>query len=227
EVRAAMETKPTATGGRVNSIDKTSVEHRRAFASLSIKYRLPLLIGVLLSFVLVVVTWASYRAMKESSEDLGRDRLSKLTTYLAVQLHQQIAGLATRTETAANDPAIRNFLRSPTQKSRDDAMTNVKQLLSSADQTNLQVEIWNNKSERVLVEPQVTVDSSPELSDDFKKSSASPFKAVGAIQIVNGTPAFPIVAAIRDEAGNILGYVVRWRKLTANPQGRQQIMDIV
>ena len=216
---------PTDT--QINGIDERGEPDRRAFGTLSLKYRLPLLIGVLLSAVVGLFTWASHRAMKESSQEMGRERLTQLTGYLTVQMGQGVAATTLRTVTAASDPAIRNFLKSPTRESRDAAVANVKQLLNGADQGNLQVEIWNSKAERLLVEPEINVDSSAELTGDLKKSSAPPFKAVGAIQIVNGVPAFPIVAATQDEAGNVLGYFVRWRKLSANPEARHQIMEIV
>ena len=54
--------------GQVNRIDKIGATGRHVFGILSIKYRLPLLIGVLLSSVVVLFVWASYRAMKESSQ---------------------------------------------------------------------------------------------------------------------------------------------------------------
>src|SRR2546421_6530069 len=99
-----MEMSPKPTEAQINSIEERGVPGGRMFASLSIKYRLPLLIGVLLSAVVVLFTWASYRAMKESSQEMGRERLTQLTGYLTAQMGRQMAGAATRTATAANDP---------------------------------------------------------------------------------------------------------------------------
>ena len=76
-MQTVMETNPTVIEGQVNRIDKIGATGRNVFGILSIKYRLPLLIGVLLSSVVVLFVWASYRAMKESSQDMARDRLAQ------------------------------------------------------------------------------------------------------------------------------------------------------
>src|SRR5205807_10520813 len=52
-------------------------------------------------------------------------------------------------------------------------------------------------------------------------------KAVGAIRMINDVPAYPIVAASKDETGKPLGYLERWRKLSGSPQARKQLTDIV
>ncbi len=44
---------------------------RFSFSSLSIKYRLPLLIGILLLGLILVFTWASYRSMRNTALEVG------------------------------------------------------------------------------------------------------------------------------------------------------------
>src|SRR5258706_14233052 len=105
-----MEMSPTPTEAEINGIDERGAPPWRAFGTLSLKYRLPLLIGVLLSAVVVLFTWASYRAMKVSSQDMCRERLTQLTGYLTVQMGQGVAATTLRTGTATRETAIRKYL---------------------------------------------------------------------------------------------------------------------
>src|ERR1700694_1107656 len=46
---------------------------------LSIRHRLPLMIAILLGGVMVVSSWASYRGVRDSAIEVGRERLTHLT----------------------------------------------------------------------------------------------------------------------------------------------------
>lgn len=81
--------------------------------NLSIKRRLPLFIGLLLSGMLAVSTWAAYRGMKETALEAGRERLRLLTQQLASMFQQSFTNVSNRTATAANDAAIREYLLAP------------------------------------------------------------------------------------------------------------------
>ena len=86
---------------------------RWSLSNISFKYRLPILIGTLLATVIVACTWASYRAVKTSALDVGRERLQNLTQQLATLLQQSAANILTKTSSVANEPVIRAFVKSP------------------------------------------------------------------------------------------------------------------
>src|SRR6266576_2427548 len=86
---------------------------RSSISVISIKHRLPLLIGALLLGILVASTWAAYSGVKESALAVGRERLQNLTKQLAILFQQSNHLLITRAFTTANDPAIKAFLQSP------------------------------------------------------------------------------------------------------------------
>src|SRR6185295_12234174 len=72
--------------------------------------------------------------------------------------------------------------------------------------------------------------SAPEpadLTSAFQKCSADPFRTVEPIRLINDTAAFPSVAAVKDEGGKVIGYLVRWRKLSANAEGRKQLTELL
>ena len=208
--------------------DKSKLRSLRFMpGDLSIKHRLPLLIAVLLFGVMGASTWASYRGVKDSALEVGRERLLNLTQQLASLLQQSSATLTTKTLTAANDPAIKTFIRSPSATTRPKASAVLQQFMAPQDQNSLQIEIWNADKSLLMVLPDGASPEPVNLEREFKESSVEPFKAAGAIRVVKDTPAYPTVAAVKDEAGNPVAYLVRWRKLSATPEARKQLTDLV
>ena len=54
--------------------------------------------------IIIACTWASYRAVKASALDVGRERLQNLTQQLSTLLQQSAANILTKTATVANEP---------------------------------------------------------------------------------------------------------------------------
>src|SRR5437879_2355270 len=82
---------------------------------------------------------------------------------------------------------------------------------------------WNAAHEPLLTIPETATPEAADLNPEFQQSQAEPFKTIGTIRIVNGAPAFPVVAAARDDSGKPLGYLVRWRKLAGTAEARKQL----
>jgi signal transduction histidine kinase len=197
------------------------------FGGLSIRHRLPLLMAVLLFGVVGASTWASYRGVKESALEVGRERLLNLTQQLASLLQQSSAALTTKTLTVANDPAVSTFVRSPSGTTRPGASAALQQFMPPQDPNSLQVEIWNADKSPLLVLPNGASAEPSSLEAEFKQSLADPFKTAGVIRVINDVPAYPTVAAVKDEAGKPMGYLVRWRKLSSTPEARKQLTDLL
>src|SRR5713101_2240611 len=94
---------------------------RFSLSVVSIRHRLPLLIGALLLGIIVAATWASYSGVKESALEVGGERLQNLTKQLAMLFQQSNNLMLTKTFTAANDPAVKAFLQSPSAATRSGA----------------------------------------------------------------------------------------------------------
>ncbi|MGI9069267.1 MAG: PAS domain S-box protein [Pyrinomonadaceae bacterium] len=194
---------------------------RFSIASLSIMHRLPLLIGTLLLSIIVASTWASYRGVKESAMAAGRERLQNLTQQLATLTHQSTVLLLTKTFTAANDPAIRAFLQSPSPATRSGASVVLQQFTAAQDPSSLQVELWDTNHSLVLTGPDGAPPVPVGLETEFKQSAQDPFKAVGAFRLVKDIVVSPALAAVKDDAGKPIGYLVRWRRVSASPEPRR------
>src|SRR5262245_29449369 len=199
---------------------------RWSLSNISFKYRLPLLIGTLLALILVACNWASYRAVKASAFEVGRERLQNLTQQLSSLLQQSANNISTKTAAAANEPAIRTFVKSPTAESRTEVQKVLQQFLAPQDQNSLRVELWNT-DRLLLVAPESGTTPLSDLTAEFKHSAVEPFRTIGNIRRLNDTIGFPAVAAIKDDDGKVAGYLVRWRKLAASADTRQQMTKLL
>jgi signal transduction histidine kinase len=201
--------------------------HRFFLFNLSIKHRLPLLIGMLLLAILSVSDYASYRGVKESALEVGRERLLSLTQQLANQSQQSMSILLNRTATAANDPAIRRFFLSPSTATRNDATALLHQFAVEQDQNSLQVELWKADRSLALIAPDAASPESADLGIEFKQCAADPFKTLGPLRVVNGAVAYTVSAAVKDGEGKLIGYLIRWRRVLPSPNVRKQLSDLL
>src|SRR5262249_26827206 len=126
---------------------------RWSFSNISFKYRLPLLIGTLLALIIVACNWASYRAVKASAFDVGRERLQNLTHQLSGMLQQSANNISTKTATVANEPTIRAFVKSPTTASRTEVQQVLQQFVAPQDANSIHVELWDT-DRLLLVSPE-------------------------------------------------------------------------
>ncbi len=193
---------------------------RFSLSNLSIKHRLPLLIGILLLGMVMASTWASYRGVKESALEIGRERLQNVTQQLAQLSQQSTAHLLTKTATAANDSLIRAYLESPSPSTRSGASATLRQFNAEQDANSLQVELWDINHSLVLTEPGGMSPAAVDLRKEFEQSARDPFKAVGALRLVKDLVVSPAVAAVKDSAGKPIGWLVRWRQVAVSPDPR-------
>ena len=200
---------------------------RFSLSNISLKYRLPLLIGTLLAGVIIACNWASYRAVKASALEVGRERLQNLTQQLSTLLQDSANKISTKTATAASDPAIHAFVKSPDTASQADVQKLLQQFTAPQDVNAIRVELWSVERGLLLVSPEGDKTPLGDLANDFKQTSVEPFKTIGPIRTVKDTVGFPAVAAVKSDDGKVAGYLVRWRKLAAAPDTRQQLTKLL
>jgi len=199
---------------------------RWSLSNLSFKYRLPLLIGTLLALIIVACSWASYRAVRASAFDVGRERLQNLTQQLSGLLQQSANNVSTKTATAANEPTIRTFVKSPATASRTEVQKLLQQFVAPQDANSIRVELWST-DRLLLVSPESEATPLGDLTPEFKQSAAEPFRTIGNIRQLKDTIGFPAVAAVKGDDGKVAGYLVRWRKFSASADTRQQMTRLL
>jgi signal transduction histidine kinase/ActR/RegA family two-component response regulator len=201
--------------------------NRFSLSTITIRYRLPLLMGVLLASVILAATWASYAGIKASALGVGRERLTNLTNQFANLSQQQTVTLTSKTLTAADQPAIRDYVSAPSTAGRVAAAAALEQFMAPRDPSSMQVEIWSIAGSPLMILPEGSKPETVDLAPEFKKCSAEPFKTVGEIRPIKDTIAYPTVAAVRDAAGKPIGYIVRYRKLATTAEGRKQLTELL
>jgi PAS domain S-box-containing protein len=199
---------------------------RFSLSNLSIRHRLPLLIGTLLLGIILASTLASYRGVKESALEVGDERLQNLTKQLANLLQQSAALALAKTFTTANDPVIRAFLQSPSPATQSGASAILEHFTAPQDPLGLQVELWDTKHSLVLTVPEAASPVAVDLETEFRASSVDPFKSVGPMHLDKNTIVVPTVAAVKDELGKPAGYLVRWRRASLSPAPKQ-LTDLI
>ncbi len=200
---------------------------RWLLSNISLKYRLPLLIGMLLAGIIIACNWASYRAVKASALDAGRERLQNLSQQLSSLLQQSANNISTKTGTVANDATIRAFVKSPETTSRAEVQKLLQQFATPQDANSIRVEIWSVQRGLLLVSPEADLTPLSDLANDFKQTSVEPYRTVGPIRGLKDTVGFPAVAAVKNDEGKVAGYLVRWRKLATTPDTRQQLTKLL
>ncbi|HEX7333551.1 MAG TPA: ATP-binding protein [Pyrinomonadaceae bacterium] len=198
-----------------------------SLSNISFKYRLPLLIGTLLAAIIIACTWASYRAVRASALDVGRERLQNLTQQLSGLLQQSANNVLTKTAAVANDPVIRAFVESPATGSRTEAQKLLQQFVAPQDQNSIRTELWSAAGDLLLVTPEGDTTPLGDLTAEFKQSATEPFRTIGTIRKVKDTVGFPAVAAVKTDDGKVAGYLVRWRKLATTADTRQQMTKLL
>src|ERR1044072_5040369 len=168
-----------------------------SLSDISLKYRLPILIGTLLAAIILACSWASYRAVKASALEAGRERLQNLTQQLSTSLQQSASNLLTKTSTVANESVMRAFVKSPETASRADVQKLVQQFTPPQDAIAIRAEVWNAQGALLLVSPEAGTTPLGDLTTEFKQVSSKPFKAAGELRQLKDAVGFAAVAAIK------------------------------
>ncbi len=201
---------------------------RFSLSRLSIKLRLPLLIGTLLLGVIIATTWIAYREVRASALEVGHERLRHVTQQLASLLQQSASNNTGKTFAVANQPLIRTSLGSSRTGPRPEVEAVLQQFLPPQDQNGLRVELWDASHSLVLALPEGAGQIPANLQTDFKQADSSPSSSTGGdVRFIEGKVIYPLIAVVRNDAGQPIGYLVRWRQMVANSEARQQFVNLI
>ena len=216
--RRADEQSQPAFQKRGSEPAKAHRERGSTLASLSIRTRLLISTGAVLVTIIAAMIWVGYRQVSVSARDLARERLRNLTQQFAAISQQGIATGLNRSSNVANDPAVRAFIKSPSDQTKGAATQVIEQQFAPAqDPASVQVELWKADRSLVLVFPQNASPVDKDLSADFARCNSEPFRTVGLLRGFRGTLIGNLTAAVRDENGTPIGFLVRWRRISITP----------
>ena len=199
---------------------------RRLLAGISIEYKLPLFISVLLLTVVVTSSWQAYERVKDTAFTAARVHLDSLADRLASVLRMQAGQVGTLVAKAAANDTLRRFLQSPTPKNRLDALAAMRHMGPVVEQV-IDVELWSPRRERLLATGTQTasVASSAQV-EGVQWAAQVDTGLVGRLQLGGDSLTYPVSALIKGPDGP-LGYVVQWRRATSTPQSRAATLQMI
>jgi signal transduction histidine kinase len=199
---------------------------RARTAGMSIQKKLPLLIGGLLLGVMAIFTAASYQGVKDAALTVGRQRLVSLTDQLAKLYEQSLKDFGKAMHVIATDSSIHQFVASGGVRSRAEAMA-VLQKAGPRPENTMRSEVLDLDHRPLLSIPDGGQERHEELSAEFERAATGPdFAATGRFRLLNDTLVVPSVAAVLD-GNRPIGYLVRWRRISASPQAREQLSKLL
>ena len=181
----------------------------------TIRQRLPLMIGVLLTTIMFIFGALAYWGVKQSELKAGKQKLESATLHLRGLLNSSIQHITVRAATdAANDTLVTFF-----QKKNNGYL--LRSLLDRwvADPQIAGVQVFDADGTLVLAptgEMKLPVPASVSASMPLMRPRIGNFYVVGE-QVL-----YPVVTPVKQD-GRFLGYLVRWRHMVSNQKTLQQI----
>jgi len=187
--------------------------------------KLPLLISGLLLVVIGGFSWVAYRAVQRSALEAAAERLERVTQQLQENLGSGLPRRFAEVQQLAARPAIRDYLRTPTQRTHAAALAELTRF-TSLDPVNAAVELWDSTGLRVLAVGRALAPLAPPDTRALRDAATGPTgAAIGLLRSLGDSLVFPVVAPAAP--GGRGGYVVNWRRLGTSPQGLAQIRAFI
>jgi signal transduction histidine kinase len=190
----------------------------------SVQTRLPFLIFLLLVVTIIAFGWLSYIGIRKSTVEAGSLRLKTLSTQLSTMFAQSAQALVQQTRQEANKPAIRTYLQTAGRDSVNEAKTILNKLKS--DTTYVSIQLLNQKQQIVLQSEQQTVSGSNFYITEALQQNRLDTGRVGKIVAKDNKLYYTIPVAVLN-GKEIIGYLVRWRKMQATPEAIKRFSDLI
>ncbi len=206
--------------------DNSFLDPRRIrFQGLSIQQRLPLLICVLLLSVLLAFSFIAYVGLRNSAVSTGKQRLESLSRQLSTLFGQSMQALIVSTAGGLQNPDLLDFARSGGADGQDGTKTALYSILK--DSQTVLMEIRDPAHRQLL---RLGRDSaSPRIShnpDAMTIVNRTINPGIGEIVQSADSLFYPIFIPLTQNKIT-LGYVVRWRILTASAKAIRQFNDLI
>lgn len=197
----------------------------RARRPVSIQQRLPLLICILLVCTVVVLSWTSYLGVKKTSVAIGKERLRSLTAQLSTLLGQSNQSATAMVRAAAHGDSVKRFLLSNQREFQPETLEALKRL--HRDSASVLVELLNARLQTVLQSGKPGVQPPLKASEVLAATPVKPDSGrVGKMYFERDSIFYPVIASITNDHQTI-GYLIRWRKLVANPRSVSQLSELI
>ncbi|HWZ27860.1 MAG TPA: ATP-binding protein, partial [Gemmatimonadales bacterium] len=196
-------------------------------AGLSLTIKLPVLIGALLVVTIVVYSTASYIAARRSTISITSTRLGDVTQQVATLLKQSSDQMIVNMKKAADTSVVTAFLTHPDAR-RQAALTALLQPNTPAGKQVASVQAFDAGYRSVLATGDTAVlrTAAAATEELIRGLGTRDTGVVGRFLTVKDSVIYPAGASSM-AGGRVIGYIVVWRYLTATPQARQQLTQLI
>jgi len=193
---------------------------------LSLKQKLPLLIGGLLFAVAAAYSWAAYARLKQTALAAAEGRLRDVSDQMASMLGNNAKQLIALTRKTAADGAVRAFLRAPSPRTRERATAALRPSGPQAQQTAA-IRLRDPAGNLVLdIAPDHWAPAGVTDSAVLRAASGPDSGAVGRIRTVGDSLVYAVAAPVA-EGGRLLGYLVAWRRIAGSSQSKESMKRLI
>lgn len=187
------------------------------FRGLSIQERLPLLICVILLSVMLTFALISYFSVRRAAIKVTKERLVSVADQLSNLFTQSAQSVILAASNPVNKQEIRNFFNSGGTESYTEA-SEVLQGLRKDTQTVMVQLVYPDR--KVLLRSEL--DSFEEKAEFLTLEKNLPLvPGIGKLYRSRNNIFYPIIAPVT-QGDSAIGYLVRWRIQSSNPQTIQQ-----
>ncbi|MEI9959531.1 MAG: ATP-binding protein [Ferruginibacter sp.] len=207
------------------NLTKRSWYKRLTFRGLSIQQRLPLLICVLLSAVILAFSFVSYYGVKKASIEIAKNRLHALTGELGSMFSKSSATLNGITSATARHDSIKKCILSGGTEFSNEAKAILNKL--KRDSTWVLIDLLDAHRVPVLRSGDSGVEKKLPLDSVF--SSGIPTRdslIVGKTYAVADSMFYSVYCSVT-EKNAVIGYIVIWRSLATSPQALDQLSKLM
>jgi PAS domain S-box-containing protein len=191
----------------------------------SLRWRLPLLVCVIITIVLAGFLLAAYRRVETTLVTAGGARARNAAGQVASLLQSSVARAVSEMSRVAEEPGLRRFLQNPTDRGREAARTSLSSLAQGSAR---RVTLWNVDGSRLL---EMDVPANGSGSGSGAETPVPPGEppsaaGLGPLEISNDLVVADVAVAIQrlpfsadSESSVPLGYLTLRSALSINPPG--------
>jgi signal transduction histidine kinase len=197
--------------------------------SLPLERKLPLVNLGLFGLVLATSLSASYYEIKHSAEVSAGERLVGLSQVLVSMVEQQTNGRLALMRRVARDTGVQHALRAPDRAPNVGVNKTLAALIATPADTATRPELWRPDGRPVgtgnlKLETPADVQH---LRDEVRQQGGSDSGRVSRLFASNGRASLWMAVPVRQNDGQLLGFVAQERRINSNPRAVQPLHDLI
>lgn len=195
--------------------------------SLPLERKLPLLNLGLFGLVLAASLSASYYEIRHSAELSAGERLAGLSQVLASLLEQQTNTRLVLMRRIAHDSSIQSALRTPDRRAGDIVRKTLASLVTTPSDTATPPQLWRPDGRPVgNLELEIPADVQRQRVE-VRRQGSSDSGRVGRLHTVNGRASLWMAVPVRQDDGQLLGFVAQERRINGVPRALQPLRNLI